>query len=757
MYTSMSNRMCLYVIVCLSLVMTTVSAEQTNGPLTVHPGNPRYFADASGKAVYVTGSHNWNNFQDMGWTDPPAAINYSGHLEWLVGYGHNFTRGWNWEQARWVPWVTSNVYINPLPFARTGPGTALDGKPKFNLNQFNQSYFDRLRNRVIEAGNHGIYMGIMLFEGWSVEKPFASTPGNPWPGHPMNASNNINGINGNPNTSDGLDGIEIHTLQVSAITNIQKAYIRKVIDTLNDLDNIIWEIGNEIHESSVPWQYHMIDYIHSYEATKPQQHLVWMTAAPPTNPQVDASNAEVVSYTRTGLETLKTDPPATSGSKVVLLDTDHLWGTGGDQDWVWKSFTRGYHPIYMDPILDLPGYGGLDPASPSHERCRKAMGYTLSYANRMNLANVIPQPSSSSTPSSTKYCLYNSGVEYLIYQAGSGAFTVNLPAGAYDYEWFNPDTGTVVLQDMLTWGGGNRSFTPPFSGDAVLFISDLGLNPTLITDSFANNSPDRDAGDPLNGTLTETGNERWVATASAVFSNGGYITNTNASTPAGSVEFDPSAYGGDVVMAEAEVNSADGLGDNWLSIGFMSGTGSVWADGEVWMLVRRDGQYTVFADRTNHNLADSAVIVNEDDLKRASILYNPSQNTVSAWINGIPILTDYDLDGLSFTPSITRAGFTTHCVDGFPADSIAIDNFAVKVGINEPPSFPGDFDRDGDVDQQDFGHFQACMTGNGEAQNNPACAGTLFDDDEDVDTSDFSIFMGCMSGPNTPSDADCTN
>ncbi len=37
------------------------------GPLVVSQRNPRYFThrdDASGRAVYLTGSHIWNNLQD---------------------------------------------------------------------------------------------------------------------------------------------------------------------------------------------------------------------------------------------------------------------------------------------------------------------------------------------------------------------------------------------------------------------------------------------------------------------------------------------------------------------------------------------------------------------------------------------------------------------------------------------------------------------------------------------------------------------
>ncbi|MGE3776134.1 MAG: hypothetical protein AB7F89_03030 [Pirellulaceae bacterium] len=41
-------------------------AKQSVGPLRVHPDNPRYFTDGSGKAVYLTGSHVWNTLQDQG-------------------------------------------------------------------------------------------------------------------------------------------------------------------------------------------------------------------------------------------------------------------------------------------------------------------------------------------------------------------------------------------------------------------------------------------------------------------------------------------------------------------------------------------------------------------------------------------------------------------------------------------------------------------------------------------------------------------
>ncbi len=68
-----------------------------------------------------------------------------------------------------------------------------------------------------------------------------------------------------------------------------------------------------------------------------------------------------------------------------------------------------------------------------------------------------------------------------------------------------------------------------------------------------------------------------------------------------------------------------------------------------------------------------------------------------------------------------------------------------------PPK--GDLDLDGDVDQSDYGLFQACYSPS--TQTDPACELALLDDDNDVDAGDFAIFAACTTGPNVPADPDC--
>lgn len=61
-----------------------------------------------------------------------------------------------------------------------------------------------------------------------------------------------------------------------------------------------------------------------------------------------------------------------------------------------------------------------------------------------------------------------------------------------------------------------------------------------------------------------------------------------------------------------------------------------------------------------------------------------------------------------------------------------------------------DQDHDGDIDQSDFGYFQACLSGQYIPQNNPACAWAKMDDDSDVDVYDLNLFLALLTGPGVP-------
>lgn len=70
---------------------------------------------------------------------------------------------------------------------------------------------------------------------------------------------------------------------------------------------------------------------------------------------------------------------------------------------------------------------------------------------------------------------------------------------------------------------------------------------------------------------------------------------------------------------------------------------------------------------------------------------------------------------------------------------------------------PCDYDRDGDVDQGDYGVLQACYTGADTPVTDPACLIAPLDDDDDVDRDDVDIFEQCRSGPALPATPDCAD
>ncbi|MCI0540533.1 MAG: hypothetical protein L0Z50_35480, partial [Verrucomicrobiales bacterium] len=268
---------------------------------------------------------------------------------------------------------------------------------------------------------------------------------------------------------------------------LQEAYVRQVIDTVGDLDNVLYEIANESGTYSTEWHYHLIRFIKEYEKTKTKQHPVGMTfiysrgsmkqlygnapdrilpdkARPSSMKLLFDSPADWISPNRdraAGNDYLH-DPPPADGTKVILPDTDHLGGIIGTPDWVWKSFCRGHNPIFMDPY-DRSVLGSSD----QWDAVRRSLGQTRRLAERVDLARMTP----TKDIASTKYCLAQPGVAYIVYLPDDCEVTVDLAAvtGPVAAELLHPVNGTLTALGTIE-GGAMRTFKAPFGGGAVLHL-----------------------------------------------------------------------------------------------------------------------------------------------------------------------------------------------------------------------------------------------------------------------------------------------
>src|SRR5687767_3959881 len=142
------------------------------------------------------------------------------------------------------------------------------------------------------------------------------------------------------------------------------------------------------------------------------------------NSDLERSPAEWISpNTEAGY---RVDPPPNDGRKVIIADTDHLWGIGGDEAWVWKSFLRGINPIFMDADDTSWMYPpGGDTRNVQWESVRRNMGYTAAYAARVDLTSAVPR----GDLCSSSYCLAQTDgfrPAFLVYVPNGEPVTVDL-------------------------------------------------------------------------------------------------------------------------------------------------------------------------------------------------------------------------------------------------------------------------------------------------------------------------------------------
>jgi Family of unknown function (DUF6298) len=448
-------------------------ATSADGPLVVSSENPRFFtAGSGGKAVYLVGVNLWNNLQDGVGTgtcdDPGPLFDFREYLDFLKDHRQNFIRLWRWEhfKFRLPPGLdTGGPYcVTPHPWARTGGRTAYDGGAKFDLSRFDQAYFDRLRQRVVDAGNRGIYVSVMLFEGFCLHLCDEDTI---IAGHPFDSQNNVNGID-----IDSIDDYQGTSVSPTVLA-LQRAYIRKVIDTVQDLDNVLYEVANESYTGSVDWQYGVIEYVKQYEDDQGyEEHPVGMSAIWPDGEEewlFDSPADWVMPGTYPPPPDYRDDPMASDGTKVVISEDDHYAPCDVDAVWAWKSLTRGLSSSQLDC-----GIG--DPANPSSdfdhlEPARLAQGDARRQADTIDLLAMVPR----GDLTSTEYALANVGEEYLVHQPADSAssFRVTLAAGTYKPKWFNIEARTWIGVPKITVVGTQTvSFTPPFASPSpsVLYL-----------------------------------------------------------------------------------------------------------------------------------------------------------------------------------------------------------------------------------------------------------------------------------------------
>jgi hypothetical protein len=116
------------------------------------------------------------------------------------------------------------------PYRRTGPGLALDGLPKYDLEQWNPEFFARLHGFLAMAMSRGIVVELTLLSNVYSETVWALSP--------LHGDNNVNSTGTTP-WHDYL------STRNGALFKEQQRFVKKILAEVEPYDNLIIEICNE--------------------------------------------------------------------------------------------------------------------------------------------------------------------------------------------------------------------------------------------------------------------------------------------------------------------------------------------------------------------------------------------------------------------------------------------------------------------------------------------------------------------------------
>ncbi|HSO88436.1 MAG TPA: hypothetical protein VLQ91_17925 [Draconibacterium sp.] len=215
------------------ILILTIQINVVAQPISLHPQNTHYFLFKGKPAVLVTSAEHYGAVLN-------ADFDYKKYLQTMHDEGMNYTRIFTGSYVE-IP-GSFGILNNSLapatgsflaPWKRVEEPGLFEGEKKFDLNEWNPEYFERLNDFISLANELDIIVEVTLF--------CATYDDRYWLRHPFNPGNNINNIPIN------LERQKSNTLENNILTGFQQKLVEKLVTELNGFDNVFYEIQNE------PW------------------------------------------------------------------------------------------------------------------------------------------------------------------------------------------------------------------------------------------------------------------------------------------------------------------------------------------------------------------------------------------------------------------------------------------------------------------------------------------------------------------------
>lgn len=451
------------------LVHASSERKAMKPPLSLHPENPHYFLWRGKPTILITSGEHYGAVLN-------ADFDYITYLDTLKKDGLNNTRTWSGSYREVVGsfGITDNT-LAPLPnrylcpWKRSETPGYFDAGNKFDLNQWDTTYFRRLRDFVLAASRRGVVVEMNLF--------CPNYEDSMWKASPLNTANNVNGVGNCPKD-------EVYTLKHPDLLAVQDAMVRKIVAELAEFDNVYYEVCNEPYFGGVTmeWQRHIIQTIVETEKDFPHKHLISLNIA---NDKAKVVNPDpAVSIFNFHYAT----PPVTVGMNYGLNKVigDNETGFRGKQDVLYRSeaweFLLAGGGLYNNldysftiahpegTFLDYKSPGGGSPALRQQLNTLKKFLYSFDFVRMKPNKGVVTGELAQGTRHEV---LMESGKQYAVYLYGGKTDTlkVALPEGTYRVQWLNPMTGKTLKSESLRHSGDVATVTvPSYTEDIALSI-----------------------------------------------------------------------------------------------------------------------------------------------------------------------------------------------------------------------------------------------------------------------------------------------
>ncbi|MDQ6902394.1 MAG: hypothetical protein M3139_05200 [Bacteroidota bacterium] len=449
----------------LILLVQITSAQ----PLQLLPSNPHYFLFQNKPTVIVGSGEHYGSVINN-------AFDYEKYLRTLKSEGLNTTRlfmGAYFEKPGAFG-IAHNTLAPAdqnliLPWQKTGD--------KYDLEKWNDNYFERLQDLMIKATENNVIVEVNLFSAYY---------GAGWAYHPFNGNNNVNG------TPRDLPFNKVNTLENGNILKFQRAYVIKLIQVLNEFDNFYFEIQNEpwadnkdtaivwndyaapdelkqpgnfwkntlevTSQKSIAWQRTVSQWITGEEKKLKKKHLISQNIANFEQPVFDVDpnisiytfhyakpNAVHMNY---GLNKVIGFNETGFAGKEDITYRRQAWrfmmsggGLFGQLDY---SFSTG-HETGDDESNEAPGGGSI--------ALRKSFKVLKDFIQSLDLATLKPDESYIAHVENAFAYSMKTRDAYVIYMEPMSArptkFSLVLPKGNYNIEWMDVTSGKIINSSKI--------------------------------------------------------------------------------------------------------------------------------------------------------------------------------------------------------------------------------------------------------------------------------------------------------------------